>query len=114
MEVERNHTPIMRPATRAGASLVKALRPTGLRHSSPMVWSRYTSHSHSELTCTPPAARRAAITMTTNPSPTKINPQENFAGLDGSFDPSHTQNQANTGASAMMKSELMAWNQLAG
>ena len=33
-EAPRNHTPITRPATRAGASLVIELRPTGLRHSS--------------------------------------------------------------------------------
>ena len=39
-DVARNQTPIIRPAIRAGASLVMALRPTGLRHSSPKVCSR--------------------------------------------------------------------------
>ena len=39
-EVARNHTPIIRPAIRTGASFVIALRPTGLRHSSPQVCSR--------------------------------------------------------------------------
>ena len=32
---ERNHTPIISPTMRSGASLVTALRPTGLMHSSP-------------------------------------------------------------------------------
>src|SRR5260370_42268399 len=114
IEVDRNHTPIISPATRAGASLVKALKPTGLRHSSPMVCSKYTNQSQSELTCTPDCARRDAATITTNPSPTKMSPQENFAGLDGSLGPSRTQSQANTGASAIMKIELTDWNQLAG
>ena len=36
-ETPRNHTPIIKPATRAGASLVIALRPTGLSDSSPKV-----------------------------------------------------------------------------
>ena len=40
-DAPRNHTPIIEPTTRAGASLVIALRPTGLRHSSANVWSRY-------------------------------------------------------------------------
>ena len=36
-EFERNQTPIIRPTMRTGASLVTALRPTGLRHSSPQL-----------------------------------------------------------------------------
>ena len=32
---DRNQTPIISPRMRTGASLVTALRPTGLRHSSP-------------------------------------------------------------------------------
>ena len=39
-DVARNQTPIISPPMRAGASLVIALRPTGLRHSSPTVCSR--------------------------------------------------------------------------
>src|SRR3569623_1732127 len=39
-EGARNHTPITSPALRAGASRVMALRPMGLRHSSPTVCSR--------------------------------------------------------------------------
>ena len=39
-EIERNQTPMVSPAIRAGASLVIALKPTGLRHSSPTVWIR--------------------------------------------------------------------------
>ena len=34
--VERNHMPIAKPAARAGASFVIALKPTGLRHISPI------------------------------------------------------------------------------
>ena len=37
MLVERNQMPIMNPAARSGASLVIALKPTGLRHNSPSV-----------------------------------------------------------------------------
>ena len=43
------------------------------------------------------------------PSPTKISPQENFAVLVGSLLPMRTHSQANTGASAMMKTELNDW-----
>src|SRR5262249_54075524 len=39
-EMERKNTPIVIPAIRLGASLVMALNPTGLKHSSPMVCSR--------------------------------------------------------------------------
>jgi len=35
--IERNHTPIMAPAIRRGASFVTIERPTGLIHSSPIV-----------------------------------------------------------------------------
>ena len=35
--VARNQTPIIKPATRAGASFVIELRPTGLRQSSASV-----------------------------------------------------------------------------
>ena len=40
MLLVRNQIPMMNPAARAGASLVMALKPTGLRHNSPNVWSR--------------------------------------------------------------------------
>ena len=35
-----NQIPIICPPTRAGASLVMVLSPTGLRQSSPMVWHK--------------------------------------------------------------------------
>src|SRR5581483_7465019 len=37
----RNHIPITNPTARAGASLVMALRPTGLRHISPTTLRKY-------------------------------------------------------------------------
>src|SRR5258707_5024801 len=109
-----NQTPIIRPTTRAGASLVMALKPTGLRHSSQTVWSKYVAHSHRALTWMPVAARIAPTISTTYPRPTNINPRENFAGVDGFFGPKRSQTQPSTGASVMMNSEFTAWNQLAG
>ena len=40
MLLVRNQIPMMNPAARAGASLVMALKPTGLRHNSPNVWRK--------------------------------------------------------------------------
>ena len=39
-DVAKNQTPIVWPASRAGANFVTALNPTGLRKSSPSVCSR--------------------------------------------------------------------------
>src|SRR4029077_19244185 len=106
--------PIMSPATRAGASLVMALRPTGLKQSSPMVWSRYVTTSQSGLTLTPVAASCAATIRIANPAATNTSPITNFRGLDGSRLPSDTQSQANNGDSSTMQIGLADWNQLAG
>src|ERR671918_455553 len=62
----------------------------------------------------PCSASLDAITRTPKPAPTRMRPKENFNGLDGSFLPSLTQSQANTGASRMMKREFSDWNQLLG
>src|SRR5437870_3417046 len=112
--VARNHTPIMSPTIRGGASLVTTDSPTGLRHSSPTVWSKYTPISHMGLTNTPPCAAEAAGTSSRKPRPTKNNPNVNLAGLLGSRDPSETQIQAKTGARRMRNAELSDWNQVDG
>lgn len=39
-EVPRNQIPMACPTSRGGANLVTALRPTGLRQSSPTVWRK--------------------------------------------------------------------------
>src|SRR5580704_1272980 len=103
-EIERNQVPIMSPPIRAGASLVIALMPTGLRHNSPTVCSRYVSVSHQGLAF----VLFATGIRIAKPRPTKTSPQENFAVLDGSLRASLTQSQAKTGASAMIKTELNA------
>src|ERR1039458_7405373 len=54
MLVERNQIPMMNPPARAGASLVMALNPTGLRHNSPSVCSRYVPTSQYGPTLQPP------------------------------------------------------------
>src|SRR5688572_1999309 len=113
-DVARNQTPIMRPAMRAGASFVIALKPTGLRHSSPNVCSRYTTTSHMGLTWTPDAARRAPTTSTAKPLPTSSRPRANLTGVDGSWRPSLIQSHANTGAKDHTNSEFIDWNQLLG
>src|SRR4051794_41187493 len=69
--VARNHTPIIWLAKAAGASLVVTDRPTGYRDSSPVVWIRYVTSSHSTETRTPPDAAVAAIAMTTKEAPTR-------------------------------------------
>src|SRR5690349_14528488 len=102
-----------RPAILAGASLVIALNPTGLRSSSPIVCSRYVIVNHIGLTCPP---WRAGIIRIANPAATKMSDQANFAGLDGSLptSPRRSHNHANTGASIQRKSEFIDWNQLLG
>jgi hypothetical protein len=50
---DKNQTPIIMPTMRAGATLVTALMPTGLRHSSPNSAIMYATISHHGLTLTP-------------------------------------------------------------
>src|ERR1019366_3426432 len=57
MLVERNQMPMMNPAARGGASLVMALNPTGLRHNSPSVCSRYVPTSQYGPTLEPPTTK---------------------------------------------------------
>src|ERR1700694_2150856 len=114
MAIERNQTPIMKPATRWGASWVIALKPTGLRHISPIVCKKYVAVSHNGDTRTPWLASAAAGTRTTRPELTKKRPHENFAGLEGSCRSSLIQNQAKMGARITTKIAFTAWNQLAG
>src|SRR5262245_8428587 len=102
MEIVRNQTPIIRLATRAGASRVYAERPTGDRHSSPNVCSRYVVTSHIGLTFVPPAERFAAGTRMRNPRPMKRRPNANFVGLDGLWRPILSQIHAKTGARRTM------------
>src|SRR5215471_1425027 len=102
---DRNQTPIIRPTIRAGASLVTALRPTGLRHSSPSTEMKYAVNSHNGLTRTPAAlcAADPAGTRTRKATPTKSRLKANFAGTDGSRFPSAIHSQPKTGASTHTK-----------
>src|SRR4030095_9147264 len=52
-EIPRYHRPIISPVTRAGASLVTALMPTGLSDSSPHVCSREVTPSQDGHTLRP-------------------------------------------------------------
>src|SRR5678815_218530 len=114
-DAPRNHTPIIEPTTRGGASFVMELRPTGLRHSSAKVCTRYTITSHIGLTRTPPAsAAWAAGTRIRKPRPTPMSPIENFTGADGCFGPSFSHSHANIGAKMMMNNAFTDWNQLLG
>ncbi len=61
--------PIICPTKRRGASVVMALKPTGLSASSPIVWNRYVNTSHVGKTCCPAATNVAAPIMTTKPTP---------------------------------------------
>src|SRR5579872_3994342 len=109
IEIDKYQTPMIRPPIRAGASLVIALMPTGLSDSSPQVCRRYVATSHQGLTLTPLAAKIAATATTAKPPPTSSSPPANFAGLDGSFDPSVIHSHAKIGANVMMKSGCSAW-----
>ena len=40
IEIDKNHTPIINPTMRAGASFVTVLKPTGLKHNSPSDWKK--------------------------------------------------------------------------
>src|SRR5678816_552312 len=84
--VDRNHTPIINPRIRAGASLVTTLNPTGLRLSSPSSSMKYATTSHHGLTRMPEPrwADAPAGTRSKNAKPAKRRPIANFAGLEGS------------------------------
>src|SRR4051794_9748319 len=86
--------PITKPPSRAGASLVIELNPTGLRHNSPSVWMKYVPHSHQGETPT----FAATGTSRANPKPAPTSPRVNFVGLDGCLLPITSHNHANTGA----------------
>src|SRR5260221_1918419 len=97
---------------RTGASFVTTLRPTGLRHSSPSSEMKYAATSHHGLTRVPvPSwANRAAGTSTRNANAMKNSPQANFAGLEGSREPSRIQSHAKAGARRMTKIGWTDWN----
>src|SRR5215467_6587397 len=96
--METNQTPIMRPATRVGASLVIALKPTGLKHNSPSVCKKYVMVSHQGETSAPAAFALAGGTRMAKDSPANRRPRENFAGLEGSRCRRAIHSQAKTGA----------------
>src|SRR5262245_32371602 len=108
------NTPIITPPNRAGASFVIADNPTGLKHSSPMVCSRYVRISHIGLTLIPASADTAGGTSIKKPKPTNSSPSANFAATLGSRGPIFIHNIENSGASAISQIELTDWNQLDG
>src|SRR4029078_6032506 len=115
-DVARNQTPIISPPMRTGASLVIALRPTGLRLNAPQLCSGWGPGSHIGLTFTPCSAMRAAQIRIAKPAPTRIRPNENFAGVDGSCPAfaMRIHSHAKIGAKTIRNSEFIDWNQLLG
>src|SRR5262245_61661206 len=99
---------------RAGASLVIELRPTGLRHNSPIVWMRYTRNSQLTPTFAPVSAVWAAGTRITKPRPTQTSPKANFDGLAGWFLPHFTHSHANRGARMKIRIAFTDCHQLLG
>src|SRR3954449_3203007 len=85
-EIDRNHTPIMRPTTLAIDSLVIMLNPTGEMHNSASEWMRYRPASHHSPTwkLLPAPAKVEPKTRNKNPAPTPIKAMENLTGIDGS------------------------------
>src|SRR5260370_31312216 len=114
MEIDKNQKPIMRLTTRAGASFVIALSPTGLNRSSPTVCNRYVNESHSGLTRPFGPAIWAAGTSTANPSPTQTRPRANFVGLEGLRLPKAAQIHGNTGPNPLTRLPRQDCNQLDG
>src|SRR5262245_17049110 len=111
----RNHTPIIKPTIRIGASLVTTLRPTGLKHISPTTCKKYDVASHNAPTRIPWAcAIIPAGTITINARPTKKSPNANFAGLEGLRGPRLNQSQAKTGARIKTRIAGTDWNHDAG
>src|SRR6185503_6469168 len=113
-DVARNQMPIISPPMRGGASTVIALKPTGLRHNSPMVWRKYVAVSHIGLASCPLAC--AGGIRITKPRPTSSSPHANFIGDDGSLPRVDilTQSHAMIGAKMIRNIELIDWYQLLG
>src|SRR5580692_6445715 len=103
MLIDTNHSPIIIPARRAGASLVIALRPTGLRHISATVCTKYVPVNHPGEPCPPRMATLAGGIKIANAIPLNTIDQANFVGLDGSRLPKAIQSHANTGARIITK-----------
>src|SRR5450755_1587895 len=101
---ERNHTPIMSDANRAGETFVTYESPIGERQSSPIVWKKYAEQSHIQLTRFPRSAPFAPITMNRNPVPSRNKPITIFIAVDGSKLrlPSDVQIHANMGEKIRM------------
>src|ERR1700722_5663660 len=114
MLMETKNKPIIMPATRAGASLLMALSPTGLRHISPMVWMKYVPVSHHGETSAPASVALAGGIKIANAIPPNTKAQTNLAGLDGSRLPSAIHSQAKIGARIITNNDGTNWNQLAG
>src|SRR2546421_6705813 len=112
-QFDKKNTPIMRLTILVGASLVTALKPTGLRQSSPISSIVYAATGHSGLTLTPAplCAKSPAGTSRRNASPAQSKPIPNFVGLDGSRGPRRTHSQAITGASAITIIGCTDWSQ---
>src|SRR6266849_2866942 len=103
MLIDTNHSPIIIPATRAGASFVIALNPTGLRHISPAVCRKYVPVSHHGETNPPVIATLAGGTRIANAIAPKTNAKANFDGLDGSRLSKAIHSHAKTGARIITK-----------
>src|SRR5271157_5074029 len=114
MLMETNQSPIIIPQTRAGASLVMALSPTGLKHISPAVCMKYVPVNHHGETSAPVIDALAGGIKSANALPPNTRANANLAGLEGSHLPNAIQSQANTGARIITKNDGTNWNQLAG
>src|SRR6202046_3218337 len=111
---DTKNKPIIIPATRAGASFVMALNPTGLRHISPAVCRKYVPVNHHGETSAPIIADLAGGIRSAKAIAPNSRPQANFAGLEGSRLPNATHSHANTGARIITNSDGTNWNQLGG
>src|ERR1043166_1898344 len=98
---------------RTGDSLLMVLSPTGLKHISPMVCTKYTTTSHHGDT-RPAPVRLAAKVITPNARPANNNPKANLAGLDGCRSPIFCQINANIGARIITKMAGTDCHQLDG
>src|SRR6185437_8054155 len=97
--------PIICPASFRGASFVTELNPTGLKHNSPNVCSKYVKVSQPAEALFPDTTINAAPIITAKPAARNKRPSANFKGIDGSrfLRASQTQSHAKTGANAIMK-----------
>src|SRR5438874_12031414 len=85
-EIDKNHTPIIRPTTLAIESLVIMLNPTVEMHNSASEWIRYSPASHHSPTwkLVPVPAKLEPNTSNRKPAPTPIRAMANLAALEGS------------------------------